>query len=287
MHHHSTRLATGLTALALLAVAPLAHAQSAVSLATLAPYTENFDDLNTAFPSGIYNTATATVTFGTTFPVVATNAGNPINAVLIQPGLTYSGLVANGGSGTTTDFSTGGFYSRTGTYSNTNSARALREDTLSTDLAFGGKLGSAATLTAQFTNATGADIASWSVAYNIERYSDGTSATATTVAFAHSTDGTTYTPFGTDYASPTAAAANAQLASIASTGYTQNVPLLIASGASVYFRWTITDPAANGRHVGLDDLVVTPSAIPEPAASAACLGLMALGCFMLRRRRAN
>ncbi len=275
---NTPRLRSGLAVFALVACARPAHAQSAVTFSTLSPYVENFDDLNTAFPSGTYATASGSVTLGGAFPAIGANSGNPTVPVLIQPGLTWAG-------GATTDFSTGGFYSLNLSYSNTNSTRALRADNLTaTDLAFGGKLGVTATLTGQFSNNTGADITGWNVAYAIERYTDGISATPTTVSFSYSANGTTYTPLGTDY-SIGAGTANAQLASISSTAYGLNVPLMVADGASIYFRWTFVDPSSNGRHVAIDDLVVTPTAIPEPAAASALAGAALLGLALARRRR--
>ncbi|MBC8009516.1 MAG: hypothetical protein H7067_05425 [Burkholderiales bacterium] len=278
-----------LAALALALPAVPGFAQSVVSFTSLTPHTENFDDLNTAFPAGTYaanNTGiggNGTITFGTTFPAItnANVANNPLDPVLIQPGLTWD--YATGA----TDFNTGGSFVRTGlNYSAVNSTRILREDAAATDLAFGGKLAAVATLSGAFTNGTGAAITGWSVNYGIEQYSYGKSTSATTVAFDYSTDGLVYTPLGEVYSfAGDGATANAQTSSIITTLFNQTVSAVVAPGATIYFRWTFTDPSLDGRHVGIDDLVITPSAIPEPSACAAAAGLGALALALLGRRR--
>jgi hypothetical protein len=279
MHTSSRLICSLLAAVFLTASASSLQAQSAISLTSFSTYTENFDDLNTAFPSGTYNTATATVSLGTTFPALTT-ANNPVDPVLIQPGLVWDYT-----SGAT-DFANGGFYSRTLTYSANNSTRALRDDAASSDFAFGGKLGTEATLTAQFTNNTGSILSSWNVAYAIEQYSAGVSTTASTVTFVYSLDGMNFITGGSTYSiDATSVAANGNLAAIASTGYSQTVTATVASGDSIYFRWTFFDPATDGRHIGIDDLAVSFSAIPEPSAYPVIAAVASLGLALAHRRR--
>lgn len=280
MHTSLRPLRRWLLAVSLTAPAAVSlHAQTAISLSAFSTYTENFDDLNTAFPSGTYATSNSTVTLGTTFPALTT-ANNPVEPVLIQPGLVWD---YTGGA---TDFANGGFYSRTGTYSVNNSTRALRDDSTSSDLAFGGKLGGEATLTARFTNNTGSTIGSWNVAYAIEQYSAGVGTTASTVTFAYSLDGIDYITGGSAYSIDSAGvSANANLGATASTAYSQSVDAEVATGDSIYFRWTFSDPATDGRHLGIDDLAVSFAPIPEPSAFGLLAATAALGLALAARPR--
>ena len=259
------RFTPGLATLAFVLAALPVSAQTSVSLIDFTPYVENFDDLTTAFPvSG---------GLGPTFPT----ATSPAGTVLIQPGLTVA-------MGATVDFAPGGVLTIGGSNTLTNSLRAMQDS--AGEYAFGGKLGATATLTGRFTNDTGATVAEWDVAYDIERYSFRNSTTATTVSFSYSSDGVIFFPFGTGFSFAAAPGdlnpANNFLSTVATTAFAQRVPFAVADGSSIHFRWTFVDPAADGRHVAIDNLVVT--AIPEPAAGAALLGAAVLGLTLARRR---
>lgn len=254
--------------LALVATSVLAASSShaALSIGT-SPITLNFNNLDTNF-GGAYNSSGGS----TVFPVNTTTGTAPI--------VIYSG--ANGTEFTVSnnDFSPGGVYSNTAVYSNSNSFRALR-DGLTSDLSLGVKESATRNFILLLRNNTGVTVPAWNLAYDIEQYSKGGS--ASTFSFSYSLDGTSFvttnltgaTLVTADNATPI----DVNLASVLSTSRNGVISESVANGGDIFFRWTYTHASGTSTHMGIDNIVVT--AIPEP--SAALLG--AFGALALLRRR--
>ena len=231
------------------------------------PITLNFDNLNTNF-GGAYNSTGGS----STFPINTTTGTAPI--------VIYSGTGGTEFTVSTTDFNPGGVYSNTGTYSDSNSVRAFR-DASTLDLALGVKDSANRQFVLSLRNATGATASSWAVAYDIEQYSKG--ASATVFSFSYSLNGTTFITTNLTGAANVVgnntAPVDANLASVISTARTGTITESIANGGDIFFRWTYDHQAGTSNHMGIDNIVVT--AIPEP--STALLG--AFGVLALLRRR--
>jgi hypothetical protein len=59
----------------------------------------------------------------------------------------------------------------------------------------------------------------------------------------------------------------------------------LAPGGSLYLRWTFDTGGANSQGLGLDNLSLATTAVPEPAGLALAGGAAALGAAWARRRR--
>jgi hypothetical protein len=241
--------------------------QGALLIGT-SPITIDFNNLNTNF-GGAYNSTGGS----SVFPINTTVASAPVTI--------YSGTGGVEFTVGSTDFLPGGVYSNTGTYSNSNSFRALQNGSLS-DLALGVKDSATRTFTLWLKNNTGATVPTWNVAYDVEQYSKGSS--ATTFSFSYSTNGTTFVTTGLSGAATvtanTSAPVDVNLASVISTSRTGVITQSIANTSDIYLRWTYTHIGGTSPHMGIDNIVIT--AVPEPStALLGGLGLLAL----LRRRR--
>lgn len=247
--------------------AAIVQSTNAALLISTSPVTLNFNNLNTNF-GGAYNSSGGssvfpTVTLGTTPITIYSGAG----------GVEFT--VSNN------DFSPGGVYSNTGTYSNSNSMRALRDGS-STDLAIGVKNSATIDFTLIMRNNTGATVGSWNVDYLVEQYSKG--ASASTMGFSYSLNGTTYITTnltgGANVVANNTTPVDVNLGSVLSTSRSAVVTESVAAGADIYFRWRYSHISGTSVHMGIDDITVT--AVPEPeAALLGGIGLLGL----LRRRR--
>jgi len=246
------------------------HLVEAALVVGTSPVTLNFNNLNTNF-GGSYSATGGT----TTFPVNTTTGTAPIAI--------YSG--ANGVEFfvSTNDFNPGGVYSNTGTYSNSNSIRALQTAS-TTDFAIGVKDSANRSFVMPVRNGTGVTIPTWKVDYFVEQYSKG--ASATIISFSYSLDsGVTYITTGltggANVVANTTAPIDVNLSSVISTSRTATITASVVNGSEIWFRWLYDHQTGTSMHMGLDDITV--AAIPEPNA-AALLGV--LGMFgILRRRR--
>ena len=240
----------------------------AALLISSSPVTLNFNNLNTNF-GGSYNSTGGTATFPT---VVLGTA--PITI--------YSGVGGVEFTVNNNDFNPGGVYSNTGTYSNSNSIRALRDGSTS-DLALGVKDSAVRDFTLIMRNDTGSTVGTWNVDYLIEQYSKGTS--PTTFGFSYSLDGTTYTTTnvsgGANVVANTTTPVDVNLASIISTSRNAVITESVANGSDIYFRWKYTHISGTSTHMGIDNITIT--AVPEPDAVALSGAVGVLGIF--RRRR--
>ncbi|MGL2964934.1 beta strand repeat-containing protein, partial [Flavobacterium sp. RSB2_4_14] len=167
---------------------------------------------------------------------------------------------------TYSDYTPGGFYNRNVAYSNSNSTFGLRDNSSSTDIAFGSKQdGAAYTLTFSVVNNTGAIINGFELTWNIEQYSQCSNATP--VAFAYRLNAGAYGLTSATGTGTTAFNASigtcANLASIAVTSKGLSITgLSLAVGGTANFRFTIGNTTANNAHVGIDDFTMYATAVP-------------------------
>lgn len=239
----------------------------AALLISNSPVTLNFNNLNTNF-GGAYNSTGGT----STFPTIVLGT---------TPIVVYSGSGGTEFTVSNNDFNPGGVYSNTGTYSNLNSFRAL-QDGSSSDLAIGVKNSSTIDFILIMKNNTGSAVGTWNVDYFVEQYSKG--ASATTVGFSYSLNGTTYITTnlsgGGSVVANNTSPVDSNVGTVISTSRSAVVTENIAHNADIYFRWRYAHVSGTSAHIGLDNITVT--AIPEPgAALLGGLGFIAL----LRRRR--
>ena len=194
---------------------------------------------------------------------------------------------------TWTDQNPGGFYSRTDSYSNANSARILRDNALSIDRGWGGKLGAGETtrfMTLNITNGTGATITD--IAFTTDYLQVSSGLRATTIAFDYRIGAGAFTTAGIVGASGFTATTGTTPAQLASTAVTNRVftlsGLTLANGASADLRFSFATGVGSDEnaHIGISNFSIT--AVPEPS-SIALVSLM--GCTGLvaayRRRKAK
>lgn len=248
-----------------LAVATIALSTSnAQILIGGAPLNLNFNNLNTDF-GGAYDATGGSAAFPTS------TGSTTIYSGAVDPGFTTS----------LNDFNPGGVYSNTGTYSNANSMRALR-DGASSDLAIGLKDSTDRSLTLRLKNNGTDEISSWAIDYSVEQYSQG--ASASEIIFSYSLNGSSFITTNLSGAAVVAATAgvDGNLSSVASTSRTGIVTEPIPVGGEIFFRWLYDHKGGTSVHLGIDDITVTPTVVPEPSLALLCgLG----GLVALRRIR--
>lgn len=236
------------------------------------PFTLNFNNLNSNFGGAFNATGGSSL-----FPTASDPTGTSTTTI-------YSGSVTPGFTVNTDDFNPGGLYSNTDTYSNSNSVRALRDGTTS-DYAIGAKDSTDRSFILTLTNNSGAPITSFALAYAIEQYSTG--ASATTFRLSYSVDGTNFITTnmvgGADVVGATTVTADGNLASVLSTSRTATINETIANGADLQVRWFYDHISGTSAHVGIDDITVTAT-VPEPAGIAVA-AIAGLGLLSRRNRR--
>jgi len=260
----------GLVAVGLVAnaVAPRLHAQ--ITITNSSPIVLNFDNLNTDF-GGAYNA----VGGSSPFPTTAQTAPTTIYSGVANPALIASG----------NDFAPGGVYSNTGTYSNSNSFRAL-SDSDSADLALGVKDSNDRSFTLRLQNNTGAPIDAFDLSYAVEQYSIADSPTIFSLSY--SLNGTTFVTTnlvggGSVAAATNGAAADANLTTVLRTAVSGTINESVADTSELFIRFTYDHQTGTSVHLGLDDLSV--AAVPEPSAAIALLS--GVGILVGLRRRAQ
>jgi len=174
------------------------------------------------------------------------------------------------------DFTPGGYYNRSATYSNANSTHALREGASSTDVAFGLKNDNTAkTFTFSVKNNTSAPITGFELNWQVEQYSAFTN--ATTVSFSYRLNMDTFklknasgSGIAAVIASTLPTAAN--LPSITVTAKTLSISSIsLAVGENADFRFTLGNGSASNAHIGIDDftLYATSAAVVAPSITSA------------------
>ena len=178
---------------------------------------------------------------------------------------------------TNSDFSPGGYYNLSSAYSNTNSSYAMRLNSGSSDVAFGGKMdGNSYTLTFSLTNNSSSSLDGFVVTWNVEQYS--CAATATPVNFTYRLNGGTYGTTGVTGTTNTTASTcgtAANLGSVTSTARSITITgITLAVGGTADFRFTIGNGSSNNAHIGVDDFTLyatAPAACTPPSTQASGL----------------
>lgn len=144
---------------------------------------------------------------------------------------------------------------------------------------------SPSSIMAFYSNTTGSTIDSLTITFDIERYRINTAAAA--VTFFTSINGSTWTAQtagNTGAFSTGASAYNFTNGTVVSKSVTLS-SLGLTSGSSFYLRWNFDTTGANSQGLGLDNVSLTASAIPEPSTYAAIFGALALVGTVWHRRR--
>ncbi len=151
----------------------------------------------------------------------------------------------------------------------------------SSDRAVGGLSASASNRTVNvytdLLNTGAGGIASLTISYNIEKYRLGTNAAGFTVQLYYSTDGTSWTSAGSNFATSfaadatTAGSATTPITSVAVSSQTLNTT--IASNAHLYLLWSYSvssgTSGSNAQALGIDDVVINAvAAIPATPATS-------------------
>jgi len=141
-------------------------------------------------------------------------------------------------------------------------------------------------LLAWFQNTLAAPVAQVDLTFDYERYRINTTPAA--ITFHHSADGVNWTAAtagdsGTFAPGPSAYGFATPVSTVARS---VSLPgLELAPGGSLYLRWTFDTGGANSQGLGLDNVSLATTAVPEPAGLALAGGAAALGVAWARRRR--
>lgn len=252
-----SRLASVLLTLSVYSASPHLHAQFSL---TGMSYSQSFDSLGTS--------ATATLPTGWKFGNTTTYSFG-VTATTVAGGTTGTNALGAG--------STGGYYN----FGNGVTASA-------TDRA-AGFLGSSSFTGSRyllfgFTNNTGSTLADLTLTFDLEKYRNGSR--DFDIGFASSTNGTTWTSYaaaGQHYTGGGSGAVNPPATTSKSITLTA---LNLTAGSSLYFYWSYTGVGGsnNAQAIGVDNVSLAATAVPEPSTYAAVLGSAALLAAWLQRR---
>lgn len=146
------------------------------------------------------------------------------------------------------------------------------------------------------TNATGAALSGFTLAYDGEQWRNGGNTSVQTMAFEYGF-GSSFAAVsqwaapgaGFDFSAPLASASagaldgNAAAYRVAGLGGTVTTPW--AAGDTLWLRWTELNDVGNDHGLAIDQLSLSVSAVPEPGSYALLLaGLAAIGGFVRMRR---
>lgn len=254
---HSSRFLTGALA-AIVATATGLPAQIALTVLGT-PVTENFDSIGASATASLPGNWRMTI------------AGDPSVSWVDAANVFVTTAQASSGSPTA-----GGRYN----WGQSAADRAIGFMT-------SGSFASPNSILAYFSNDTGALIDQLNVSFDYERYRINTA--AATISFSHSTDGANWTaaPDGDSgaFSTGTNAYGFATLVSSMSKSVTLT-SLNLTPGSAFYLRWNFNTTGGNSQGLGLDNVSLTASAIPEPSTYAALAGAAALlGASWQRRRQ--
>ncbi len=254
----SSALFTGWTALS---------ATGQIVLNVAQPLVIDFNNLNTDFGGSHEATGGSSL-----FPA-STDPGSS---------LVFTGLT------TSTDYNPGGVYSNTDAYLTAVSLRALRDGATS-DYALGMKDSGDRSIILEIENNTGGTLDAWSIAYGIEQYSQGGSATL--FSFSYSLNGSSFVTTNLTGAEDVVAqttpggSSDGNLANVLVTPRVGVVTESVAHGETIWFRWRYDHQSGTSVHLGVDDIVVTP--VPEPTTLMLGGLLLPLGLVWCLRCRAQ
>ncbi len=188
--------------------------------------------------------------------------------------------IANGNA---TDWSTGTLYTTlaggtaaavgTGACYNYGDGAATNQST--TDRAVGflasGGFAGDRSIILHMKNNTGSTITQLAVAFDYEKYRNGTNAAGCQMTFFYGSDGSTWTSNTSGDNNYSADANNNAVSPATSTSKSFNITgLSISNGSDYYFRWTYNVAAGtNAQGIGIDNVSITPSAaVPSVAISS-------------------
>lgn len=196
------------------------------------------------------------------------------------------------GSGQAGSTSTGSFQSVNFAYSTSNENALVLRNTASSSSAMG----------VVFSNNSGNSISSFKVEYDGEQYRRENNASSVKLDFQYKiitslvgfnvlTDSSWSDVNTLDFTSPiTGATSASNLTGTSSNqvaGITDSISLTLLEGELLAIRWFYDAPGGAGHAIGIDDLSVTFTAIPEPSTYAALFGALSLGAAVVRRRRSR
>lgn len=141
-------------------------------------------------------------------------------------------------------------------------------------------------LLAAFTNTSATVVGGVELGFEYERYRQNT--TPALITFHHSLDGVNWTaaPAGDSGPFATGPSSYGFATPVSTVARTVNLGgLELAPGGSLYLRWTFDTGGVNSQGLGLDNVSLAVSAIPEPATVGLVLGFAALAGAWWRRRR--
>lgn len=223
-------------------------------------YSQSFDTMGNS-PTALLPTGWR---FGST-----TNYATGVTATTVAGGTSGTNAVGTG--------ATGGYYN----FGNGVTATA-------TDRA-AGFLGSTSFTTPKylffgFMNNTGGTLQDLTLTFDLEKYRNGSR--DFDIGFASSTNGTTWTTHasaGEHYAGGAIAVVNPPTTTSKSITLTA---LNLTAGSSLYFYWSYTGVGGsnNAQAIGIDNVSLAATAVPEPSTYAAIFGSAALVAAWLRRR---
>lgn len=163
------------------------------------------------------------------------------------------------------------------------------DGTTTTDRAIGfmssGSYASPSSIMSFYSNTTGSTIDSLAITFDIERYRINTAAAS--VTFFTSTNGSTWTAQTAGNSGAFTTGTNAYNFT-SGTVISRSVTLTglgLTNGSSFYLRWNFDTSGSNSQGLGLDNVSLTASAIPEPSTYAAIFGTLALVGTVWHRRR--
>jgi hypothetical protein len=141
-------------------------------------------------------------------------------------------------------------------------------------------------LLAWFQNPLAVPVAQVDLTFDYERYRINTKSAA--ITFHHSADGVNWTAASAGDSGTFAPGPSAYGFATPVSTVTRSVSLPgldLAPGGSLYLRWTFDTGGPNSQGLGLDNLSLATTAVPEPAGVALVGGAAALGVAWARRRR--
>lgn len=156
------------------------------------------------------------------------------------------------------------------TYSEQIGTYALRTNTNMSDRAFGGKFGSETrTLTFSATNQTGSNITGFSLAWNVEQYSECLHSTTISLQYSIGA-GSFITVINSSTFSSTAAACD-NLTGVSSTPVnTASISgITLTPLQSIRFRFVFQPSGESNAHIGIDDFIFSPIILCTPPATQA------------------
>lgn len=255
-------------------------------------YTQNFDTITTGSTSSI-----ATAAPGWSFFRTGTSAGTSFsNPIVITPtytsGSNFTNTTQNAGTtgtGLVSNLSSGGAYLWVDGTLATGTDKSIGFLTTGSYPSTTANVGQQLALLFAFQNNFGQTITDLELTWNFERFRMGTRTQGW--EFYTSTDGANWVSNIAGNVVYTGTSTSIVYNPPQSTAKTVTLSNLnIQDGENHYFRWSFvtTGSWTNAQGLGIDDVAITASLVPEPTTSAFLAGGgMLFGCFFRRRRKTS